>query len=76
MKNLILMTVLALGTCVLGFGQNNQGQNNNSQGQNNNNQGQNGRVAMPEGIAIELPCFIMGAGFWLVAQSRRRRKAL
>jgi hypothetical protein len=69
MKNLILMTVLALGTCVPGFSQNNQGQNNN-------NQGQNGRVAMPEGIAVELPCFIMGAGFWLVVQSRRRRKAL
>jgi hypothetical protein len=79
-KRLLVLSVLVIGTAVVGMTRdqngNSQGQNGNNQGQNGNNQGQNGNVvAMPEGPPIELPCFIVGAGLLLFRRYRLHQKA-
>jgi hypothetical protein len=69
MKKLLLLAIMGLGICSLGFGQ-------NTQGGNNNDQGQNGRpVAMPEGRAFEVPLAVGGLGLWFLWQYRSRRKS-
>ena len=75
MKKLIVVGVLVFGVATLGWANG----NGNSQGQNGNGQGQNGNggnpVQMPEGLAFELPYFLLAAASWgLWRRYSRNRK--
>jgi hypothetical protein len=67
-----LMLGVLVGTVALGLALGSGNSNNN--GGNNNNNNNNPPVSMPEGPPIELPCFLLGAGLWVIW--RRRQKMM
>jgi hypothetical protein len=73
MKKLLVFGVLVLGFSTLALADPGNGK---ARGKNGDPPGKHDSVAMPEGMAFELPLFVIGAGLWSMYRQRRLRKAV